>query len=158
MDGHYHFETKPPTHPPIIFLKLLKALFELVLSLSCPCLSTVLSVLSLSDCLILLISLSCPCLILLFSFSCPCLVPLVFSPSCPYLVPVLPSPLAVLNAEWEARRIQQIPRLPRIHARDRGWRPSILSVKSVNLIMFIWKLTLAIFRVTKTYRLASRWK
>ena len=30
-------------------------------------------------------------------------------------------------------------------------------IKSVKLIMFIWKLTLAIIRVTKTYRSASRW-
>ena len=62
----------------------------------------------------------------------------------------------VLDAEWVARQIQQIPPLPRIHAWDCGWCSSIWSVKFVNLIMFIWKLTLVRFRVTKTYRSASR--
>ena len=40
-----------------------------------------------------------------------------------------------------------------------GGRPTNCTnwqLKSVKLIMFIWMLTLAIFRVTKTYRLASR--
>ena len=36
-------------------------------------------------------------------------------------------------------------------------RKLLTDIKSVKLIMFIWKPTLAIFRVSKTYKSASKW-